>query len=84
MKCALREVHESCSRYRTVHGRFANLLFHVQHVPRCVERTSQCHPPSPIAFITVPLWPTSDDFVRLLPTTSTFVWRGSSVISSPE
>lgn len=44
--------------------------------------TSQCHPPSPTAFLTTPWRPTSTDFVRLLPVTTTLVWRGSTESSS--
>lgn len=46
------------------------------------EITSQCHPPSPTAFLTTPWRPTSTDLVRLLPVTTTLVCRGSTDISS--
>lgn len=44
--------------------------------------TSQCHPPRPTAFLTTPWRPTSTDFVRLFPVTTTLVWRGSTESSS--
>lgn len=46
--------------------------------------TSQCHPPRPTAFLTTPWSPTSTDFVRLLPVTTTLVWRGRTDSSSSE
>lgn len=37
------------------------------------EITSQCHPPSPTAFLTTPRRPTRTDLVRLFPVTTTLV-----------
>ena len=67
--------------YISFHKQFIIYLF-IIWIPD--SRTSQCHPPSPIAFMTVPFFPTSDDFVRLLPFTCTLVFLGNNGNSSPE